>query len=193
MAMKFRRWLQLGGKTVVSCDNLSLLVSLSFHHLSCIHTHTKKTALRNFRQNMVFDYYVILCDFFYDSVDQDQTTQNRQSDFDSPQSDRGIFLSKKICKKIFGSLKLTSKFVLPLQHLPHKPDLLAALKKTAFENIVRKGEMPVTSIFSFARNVFHTSMNIFHTLYKIYIVVCKWFQFGHVYFYIWQGLMNSHF
>ena len=46
--------------------------------------------------------------------------------------------------------------------LPHNPDsLLMYLRKTLFKNIVEKGEMLVTSIFSFSHNVFLLLRNKF--------------------------------
>ena len=51
-------------------------------------------------------------------------------------------------------------------------------EKKSFENIMRKGKMLLTSIFSFSRNVFHPSEYTFQFLAIIYFVVCKSFQFG---------------
>ena len=54
------------------------------------------------------------------------------------------------------------------------------MKKKPFENTVGKEKMPVTSIFSFSHNVFYCSGNNFQFFSHIYLVVCKFFQFGPV-------------
>ena len=41
----------------------------------------------------------------------------------------------------------------------HNPDVLLPYKKKAFENIVGKGEILVTSIFNFSHNVFYLFHN----------------------------------
>ena len=51
------------------------------------------------------------------------------------------------------------------------------LYKKPFENIVWKGEMPVTSIFSFSYNVFYALKSKMQFFCHIYFV-CKCFEFG---------------
>ena len=48
----------------------------------------------------------------------------------------------------------------------------------AFENVVGKGEMLVTSIFSFSHNIFFSSQHKFQFFSQDYVVVCKCFEFG---------------
>ena len=50
-------------------------------------------------------------------------------------------------------------------------------EKKPFENVVGTEKMPVTNIFSFAYNVFHSIKEKVHYLSKTEIVVCKYFQF----------------
>ena len=56
--------------------------------------------------------------------------------------------------------------------------LLTFLKSRAFENIVGKEKMLVTSIFSLSHNVFYSSQAKFQFFIHIYFVVCIYFQFG---------------
>ena len=51
-------------------------------------------------------------------------------------------------------------------------------KNKSFENIVGKGEMLVTSIFSFSHNAFFPFQNKFQFFSQIEFVIRKWFQFG---------------
>ena len=59
---------------------------------------------------------------------------------------------------------------LNLDSKPHNPDIIRTiLTKTAFENIVGKGEMLMTSIFSFSHNVSYPSKTRFHFLGYLYL------------------------
>ena len=50
----------------------------------------------------------------------------------------------------------------------------------AFQNIVGKEKMLVTSIFSFSYDVFYPSQNKIQFLNQVYFFICKCFQFGPV-------------
>ena len=50
-----------------------------------------------------------------------------------------------------------------------------ALKKKPFENIVGKGE---NAAFQLSNNVFYPIKDKYKHTNNIYLVVCKWFEFG---------------
>ena len=50
----------------------------------------------------------------------------------------------------------------------------------------KKGEMLIASIFSFSHGVFYSTKEKNCHIRKIYFVVCKCFQFGHIqFFFVW--------
>ena len=59
----------------------------------------------------------------------------------------------------------------------------------SFENIVGKGKMLVTSIFSFSNNGFYPSQNKYQFFSHLYFVVCKCSQFGPIWNFVvrWRG------
>ena len=69
-----------------------------------------------------------------------------------------------------------------------QPWILTTFRKELLENIVGKGEHAGYQYFSFSHNVFYSIKDINHHFSKIWIVVCKCFEFGLVKkFVVWWG------
>ena len=78
-----------------------------------------------------------------------------------------------------GLLKATNVWK-KVNPFPNKPWVLCVCNRRVLKTLWEKEKLLVTSNFSFSHNVFYRFGKLSGILIKLYIVICKLFQFGRV-------------